>query len=462
MLQALKNPTYAGVYTFGKTRDVRQVQPDGSVRTSRRRRAREEWTVLIEDHHEGYLTWQEYLVIETKLAANNTQKRARPVREGTALCQGIIFCGVCGGRVATRYDRRDRKVSYRCPDRDSARTVQCRTVAASIVDDAVSSLLLNTITPEQIGVALAAADEVVERHTRSHRAAELAVQRARYDADRAERAFSNVEPENRLVARTLESRWEAKLAALAQAQAALATAQATKPPLPATDSLQALAADLPRLWHAETTSPRDRKRLLRTLIADVTLLPEPDPHTVRVGVRWHTGATDELTIARPGPGRTPAAALELVRRHGATHTSAQIAQMLNAAGLTTGKGKPFTPGCVARVRDANKIFGPRTVAVQDGEVSVKQAAGDWVSPPTRSTTGCASGRYRPAGAPADAGASPGTRRPRRSTGRRSPARSGSSRPCRHSAPQPAPTPCHSSRGEPTRRIRKTSIGGSGS
>jgi hypothetical protein len=101
----------------------------------------------------------------------------------------------------------------------------------------------------------------------------------------------------------LESRWEAKLAALAEAQAALATTQATKSPLPATDSLQALAADLPRLWHADSTSPRDRKRLLRTLIADVTVLPQPDPHTIQVGVRWHTGATDKLTIPRPGPGR---------------------------------------------------------------------------------------------------------------------------------------------------------------
>lgn len=376
VLQALKNPTYAGVYTFGKTRDVRQVQPDGSVRTSRRRRARDEWTVLIEDHHDGYVSWPQYLATEAKLAANNTQQRARPVREGTALCQGIICCGVCGGRVGTRYDRRDRKVSYTCQIKDSARTSQCRTVAASTVDDAVSTLLLNTITPEQIAVTLAAADEVVERHTRTHRAAELAVQRARYDADRAERAFSNVEPENRLVARTLESRWEAKLAALAEAETALVTAQSTKPPLPAKDSLQALAADLPRLWHAETTSPRDRKRLLRTLIADVTLLPEPDPHTVRVGVRWHTGATDELSIARPGPGRTPNAAVELMRRHGPTHTSAQLAELLNAAGLTSGKGKPYTAANVASLRHVYKIYGPRTVAVGDGEVSVKQAAAE--------------------------------------------------------------------------------------
>jgi hypothetical protein len=130
------------------------------------------------------------------------------------------------------------------------------------------------------------------------------VERVRYDADRVERAFCNVEPENRLVARTLEIRWKAKLAALAEAEAALATARAAKPPLPERDALQALAADLPGLWDSPTTSPRDRNQLLRTLIADITLLPETDPQVVRIGVRWHTGAADELTVGRSGPGRT--------------------------------------------------------------------------------------------------------------------------------------------------------------
>jgi hypothetical protein len=116
--------------------------------------------------------------------------------------------------------------------------------------------------------------------------------------------------------------------------------------------------------------------LLRTLIADVTLLPETDPGQVRIGVRWHTGATDELSVARPGPGRTPAAALDLVHRYGATHTSEQIAAMLNAAGLKTGKGKPFTAKHVAIVRANHKIRGPRTVAVQAGEIGVKQAAAE--------------------------------------------------------------------------------------
>jgi hypothetical protein len=263
VLQALKNPAYAGAYTFGRSRDVRRVQPDGSVRTTRRKLAREDWTVTIQDHHEGYITWQEYLDIEAKLAANNTKQGARPVREGTALCQGIILCGVCGGRVGTKYERRDKKVSYTCEIKDSQRTQQCRSVVASTIDAAVSALFLDTITPDQIAVAVAAADEVTERHASTHRAAQLAVERARYEADRAERSFINVEPENRLVARTLETRWETKLAALTEAQAALATAKAAKPPPPERTALQALAADLPRLWDSPTTSHRDRKRLLR-------------------------------------------------------------------------------------------------------------------------------------------------------------------------------------------------------
>jgi len=140
------------------------------------------------------------------------------------------------------------------------------------------------------------------------------------------------------------------------------------------EALRALAADLPRLWDAPTTSPRDRKRLLRTLIADVTLLLGQDSDAVRIGVRWHTGATDELVVERRGPGRTPPEALAIVRQYGATHSNVQIAKMLNDAGLRTGKDLRFTPRHVAGVRGIYQIFTPRTMAVQDGEISVKQAA----------------------------------------------------------------------------------------
>src|SRR5204862_8104598 len=146
------------------------------------------------------------------------------------------------------------------------------------------------------------------------------VEPARSEADRAARAFHAAEPENRLAVRTLEARWEAKLAALADADTALIAAQAAAPPLPARADLEALVADLPALWAAPTTAARDRKRLLRTLIADVTVLPETDPDKLRIGVRWHTGATDEILAARPLPpgpaSRTPTAAVELIRRLG--------------------------------------------------------------------------------------------------------------------------------------------------
>ena len=276
VLGILKNPGYAGAYVFGRYTSRRTVDPGGTVHTAITERPRAGWPVLIKDHHEGYIAWADYLANEARLAANHTAAGARPPREGTALCQGIIGCGSCGKPMMTNYHT-DQRPAYECSSRrDQLTTPSCRSVAAACVDAAVAGALLDALTPGQVALALSAADEVAGRHQRASRAAELAVERARYDADRAERAFCRVEPENRLVARSLEARWEARLAALAEAEQALQAAQDTLPPLPSRDDLEKLAADLPALWSAPTTSARDRKRLLRTLIADVTVLPEPD------------------------------------------------------------------------------------------------------------------------------------------------------------------------------------------
>ena len=214
------------------------------------------------------------------------------------------------------------------------------------------------------------------RHQRISRAAELAVERARYDADRAERAFCACEPENRLVARSLEARWEARLASLATAEQALEAASDSLPPLPGRAELEKLAADLPALWHAPATSSKDRKRLLRTLIADVTLLPEPDQAKVRIGIRWHTGATDELCVARamhPGTAkRSPSPAVEMVRQLGPVTPAAELAEQLNAAGLSTGNGRPFDVKAVQWIRHAYRI--PAPAAYADGEISAAEAA----------------------------------------------------------------------------------------
>lgn len=372
----LANPCYAGAYAYGRHRTRKMVEPDGAVRTRTERVAVDDWEVCIHDHHPGYIDWATFEANRARLAANRTNTGARPPREGSALCQGIIVCGGCGRAMSTRYH--GERGNYECAHSRADRTLTatCRSVTADVVDTAVADRLLAALEPDQVALALAAADEVADRRARSVRAGELAVERARYDADRAERALDAVEPENRLVARTLEARWEAKLAGLADAEAALAAAAADTAPTPARDELEALAADVPALWAAETTSDRDRKRLLRSLVADVTLLPEPDRAKVRIGIRWHSGAADELTLARPGrvyeQRRTDPAAVALARELGPTMTNVELAAALNAAGHTSASGCPFDRTAAANLRYYHRIAAPRTLA--DGELTVAAVA----------------------------------------------------------------------------------------
>lgn len=376
VLGILSNPCYAGAYVFGRRRTRRMVDPDGTVRTRTRELPPDEWEVVIRDHHPGYIDWDTFEANHARLAANRTNAGERPVREGTALCQGIIVCGSCGRAMSTRYQ--GQHGYYECAHSRADRTTTdtCRSVRADVVDDAVAERLLAALEPDQVALALAAADEVADRRTRSIRAAELAVERARYQADRAERALDAVEPENRLVARTLESRFETKLTALAEAEAALAAAQADTGPTPPRAQLETLAADLPALWAADTTSDRDRKRLLRTLVADVTLLPEPDRTKLRIGIRWHSGASDELTVARPSrvyeQRRTHPAAVELARQLAPTLSNAELAAALNDAGHTTGTGKPFDRTAAGNLRYAHRI--PTPGLLEPGELTVSGVA----------------------------------------------------------------------------------------
>ena len=232
------------------------------------------------------------------------------------------------------------------------------------------------MAPEEIALALAAADQVADRRARSTRAVELRVERARYEAIRAERAFHACEPENRLVARSLETRWEHRLKELAEAEAELAEERAPAPD-PSREEIERLARDLPALWAAQSTREKDRKRLLRALIADITITSEPEGRELRVGIRWRSGATEQHTIQRPKTRqeviRTPSEAIELTRRVAATTTNAQIAEQLNAAGLRTGTGGPFKSEHVQWIRWRHKIPYPTSWA-QDGELTVSQIA----------------------------------------------------------------------------------------
>jgi DNA invertase Pin-like site-specific DNA recombinase len=376
VLGIVANPTYAGAYVFGRYHSRRVVSPDGVVSTKTIERPRDEWPVVIHDHHPGYISWDDYLANGARLAANLTNAGARPPREGHALCQGIITCGSCGRPMTTRYHRNGH-AAYECSASraDQMATPTCRSIAAVTIDDAVAARLLAALNPDEVALALAAADEVADRRARSSRAAERAEERARYEAERAERAFHACEPENRLVARNLEARWESRLAALTEADKTLAQLHAAVPALPSRAELEALTADISRLWHASTTAPRDRKRLLRTLIADITLLPEPDFAKARIGIRWHTGATDELVVARRQDvtqyRRADPAAIDLARSLSYL-ANRDIAERLNAAGHTTGAGRPFDNDAVASLRHCHQI--PPPGLLEDGEVTVSDAA----------------------------------------------------------------------------------------
>jgi hypothetical protein len=301
---------------------------------------RDQWEVLIPGHHPGYISWETYLANQAKLTASHTSAGARPPREGTALCQGIVLCGACGGSMHVRYH--DGYPRYQC--RDSRATPLCGSVRADTIDVVVADALLAAVAPGQVALALAAAGEVTARHRRPVRAAE----RARYAADRAERAFLACEPENRLVARALETRWETALAGAAEADAALAAQAHARPELPSPGQLAATIAGLPALWSAPTTSDKDRKRLLRTLLADVTITPSPSNHAqLLAGLHWKSGASQQIPVTRRKNAiqqrATDPATIELARKIGPACDNITLAAALNQAGHRTGTGQPFTP-----------------------------------------------------------------------------------------------------------------------
>src|SRR5712691_3920209 len=373
----LRNPAYAGAYVYGRRRTRQVVRPDGSVHSSVSELPRGQWEVLIPGHHEGYITWEDYLANEARLAANRTNAGARPPREGTALCQGIVFCGACGRSMQVRYQ--DRRPRYECSHSraDHVATSLCGSVRADTIDAAVAEALLAVVGPSQVALALAAAEEVTARRQRSARAAELAIERARYDADRAERAFLACEPENRLVARSLEARWETRLTDLAEAEAALAARLSAQPELPGPEQLAATVADLPALWSAPTTSDKDRKRLLRTLLGDVTLTPSAsDPAQLAVGLRWKSGASQQVQVTRRKNAiqlrSTDPAAIELACRIGPGLDNNALAAALNDAGHRTGTGQPFDGVAAGNLRNYHHI--PYPGLLEDGELTPRQAA----------------------------------------------------------------------------------------
>jgi DNA invertase Pin-like site-specific DNA recombinase/predicted DNA-binding transcriptional regulator AlpA len=384
----LTNPVYAGAYAYGKNRHERYVDERGVLRKRVRHLPRSQWAVLIPEHHEGYVDWQTHEANLARIASNTRPRPHQPggaVREGSALLQGIATCGHCGRRLHTHYQGRNASPGYHCPGKNivNGRGVYCLNIGGVQIDNAVAQAVLDALQPAGLQASLLAAEQLENSHDAALEQWRLAVERARYEAERAERRYRATEPENRLVARGLETEWEQRLGELKQAEAELARREQQRPRELSPDERNAvfrLGQDLQRVWHAPTTAARDQKELLRTLLEEVIIAAHRDEHRAHLTLRWRGGVLTELDVDRPrtrrAPIRTDEDTVALVRRLAEHYPDAVIAGILNRQGKSTAYGHRFTANRLGTLRRHWDIprFEPRTKPSQGELVNIKQAA----------------------------------------------------------------------------------------
>ncbi len=384
----LTSPVYAGAYVYGKTRHQRYVDEQGRVRKRVRKLPRSEWGVLIPDHHEGYIDWVTYEANQARIATNT---RPQPhqgggaVREGAALLQGLATCGHCGRRLRTHYRGRNHTPGYHCAGKNvvEGRGVYCLNVGGVQIDQAVTDAFLEALKPAGIKAALAAAEQLEANHDAALDQWRLAVERARYEAERAERRYRAVEPENRLVARGLEAEWEKRLRELERAQGELTRRETQRPTTLTPEerkALLALGTDLKRVWSAPTTTARDQKELLRSLLEEVIIAVYRDEYRAHLTLRWRGALLTEVEVnlprSRPATVRTDEDTVALVRRLTAHYPDAVIAGILNKQERTTATGLRFTANVVGSLQRNWDIprFQPSTDSPEGELVNIKQAA----------------------------------------------------------------------------------------
>lgn len=364
--QVLRNPVYAGVYTYGRTRSERYVDTTGRIRQRMRHLPRPQWQVFIRDHHEGFIDWVTYESNQVRLG-NNVRPRPHQaggaVREGAALLQGIAICGGCGRRLKVYYDGKNSRPGYYCSGEVlvNGRGGHCLRVGGCRIDEAAARTFLEAVNPAGIEAVLMAEATIDAEHDAAVAQWRLEVERARYDAQRAERRYRAVEPENRLVARGLEAEWETTLRTLATAESELICRENQRRRLLSDEDrerLRALGADVSKVWSSPTTTDRDRKELLRTVLEDVTISVQRTESKAHLAIRWRGGALTELDIElrrRSSPLRTSEDTVELVRRLAVHYPDSVIAGILNRQGRRTSHGDRFTTNKVCALRRSWKI-----------------------------------------------------------------------------------------------------------
>ena len=361
VLRTLHNPRYAGAFVYGRRRGTISANGKNSCQPL----PRDQWTALIPGAHPGYITWETYeanqQILAGNAAAHGGDRAAGPAREGTALLQGLAICGRCGRRMTVRYHARggtevpDYQCMRECIDNAGPR---CQAIPGAPADAAIGQLLLQALTPLSLEVALTVQAEIEARAAEADAMRRGHVERARYRADLARRRYLAVDPGNRLVAGSLEADWNDALRALQAAQDDYDHATAAAAALTGDDKarIRALAADFPALWTNPATPQRERKRMARLLINDVTMTKTDRIH---LDVRFRGGQTTSLDIPIPPPSwqlrQTRPEVLAALGRLLEDHTDAQAAAALNAAGHRSGEGKPFTGRIVLELRRSHHL-----------------------------------------------------------------------------------------------------------
>ena len=386
--QVLTNPVYAGAYTYGKTRYERYVDERGAVRKRIRHLPMDQWAVLLQDHHPGFIDWATFQANQARLDSN-TRPKPHPsggaVREGSALLQGLVTCGHCGRRLHVHYRGRNSAPGYHCAGKDlvAGRGVYCLNVGGRVIEQAVVRAFLEAITPAAIEAVRLSVEQLESNHDAALSQWCLEVERARYEAERAERRYRSVEPENRLVARGLEGEWEKRLRDLTAAEAELRRREQQRPKTLDAEQLrriQRLGSDIGQVWIAASTTDRDRKELLRTLLEEVVMnLKRAEGHA-HLTLRWRGGAITMLDVSVPrfkpmGP-RTDEDTISLLPRLAALYTDEVIAGILNRQGRKTATGERFTANQVGSLRRYRNIprFQPPAEPPSGELVSIRKAA----------------------------------------------------------------------------------------
>jgi len=361
-LELLHNPRYAGAFSFGRKQTRKQL--DGS--TLCKKTSREEWHSFVPMAHEGYISLDDYEENQRRLQecsqSHGEERRKSHPREGPALLQGIAICGLCGRRMTVRYRMRREGVcpEYAC-ERDGiqhSRAV-CQIVPGKNIDKAIGELLMEKMTPMAMELALSVQQEICERLEEADRLRAKQVERVRYDADLAQRRYMQVDPGNRLVADVLEAEWNEKLRALEEARKELEKQrQSDRLRIDEEERARilALATDFPRVWENPNTSDRDRKRMVRLLLEDVTLTRKIG---ILIQIRFKGGTVATVTQPIPEPSykswETPADVIAQIDRLLDEYTDKQIACILNEQGLQSGKGKPFSSSIIWKIRTTHKL-----------------------------------------------------------------------------------------------------------